>query len=194
MEPWAWAILLLLLGLGLVILEVFIPSSGVLGFLAFCSLVGAAIMGFTAGPGTGLAVLGTIILGLPVIIVAALHYWPHTPIGRRILLNTPGSEEVLPDNPRRKQLKKLIGRVGRAKTKMLPSGVITVDGRTVDAVSDGMAIEPGQKVRVIEVRGNRVLVRCVDEETPSEADVDPMARPIDSISGDPFQDFQAPPA
>ncbi len=191
MEPWAWTILLLLMGLGLVIMEVFIPSSGVLGFLALCSLVGAVIMGFTSGPGTGLAVLGIIILGLPVIVVTALHYWPHTPIGRRILLKVPGNQDVLPGSSRREQLKKLIGRVGRAKSKMLPSGVISVDGRTVDAVSDGMAIEPGQKIRVIEVRGNRVLVRCVDEETPSETDVDPLARPIDSISGDPFQE---PPA
>lgn len=191
MDPWAWAVLLLLLGLGLVVLEVFIPSSGVLGFLAFCSLAGAVIMGFTTGPATGLAVLGTIILGLPVIVVVALHYWPHTPIGRRILLRTPESDEVLPDSPKRQQLRLLIGRVGRAKTKMLPSGVIAIGGRTIDAVSDGMAIEPGEKVRVIEVRGNRVLVRSIDEEVPSDADIDPLARPIDSFSGDPFQE---PPA
>jgi membrane-bound serine protease (ClpP class) len=186
MDPLAWAVLLLLLGLGMVVLEVFIPSSGILGFLAFSALVGAVIMGFTAGPGSGLAVLGVIILGLPVVVVAALHYWPHTPIGRRILLRGPESDEVLPDSPKRQQLLAMIGRVGRAKSKMLPSGVITVGGRTVDAVSDGMPIEPGQKVRVVEVRGNRVLVRSIDEETPSETDIDPLARPIDSISGDPF--------
>lgn len=191
MDPWAWAVLLLLLGLGLVVLEVFIPSSGILGFLAFCSLAGAVIMGFTTGPATGLAVLGIVILGLPVIVVVALHYWPYTPIGRKILLRTPDSDEVLPDSPKRQQLRLLVGRVGRAKTKMLPSGVIAVGGRTVDAVSDGTAIEPGQKVRVIEVHGHRVLVRSIDDETPSDSDIDPLARPIDSISGDPFQE---PPA
>ncbi len=191
MEFWAWAVLLLLLGLGLVVLEVFIPSGGILGFLAFCSLAGSVILGFLAGPTTGLTVLGVTILGLPVIVIVALHYWPHTPIGRRILLSGPESEEVLPDSPKRRQLKALIGRVGRAKSKMLPSGVITVDGRTIDAVSDGTPIDPGQKVRIAEVQGNRVLVHCIDEQTPSESDVDPLARPIDSISGDPFQDTSA---
>ncbi|NUQ63373.1 MAG: NfeD family protein [Pirellulales bacterium] len=191
MDFWAWAVLLLLLGLGLVILEVFIPSGGILGFLAFCSLAASVVTGFLAGPGTGLAVLGVTILGLPVIVISALHYWPHTPIGRRILLDAPESDEVLPDSPKRQQLKALIGRVGHAKTKMLPSGVVAIHGRTVDALSDGPPIEAGQKVRVVDVRGNRVLVHCVDDETPSEADIDPLARPIDSISGDPFQDSSA---
>ncbi|NLX94799.1 MAG: hypothetical protein GXY83_01350 [Rhodopirellula sp.] len=191
MEFWTWAVLLLLLGLGMVVLEVFIPSGGILGFLAFCSLVGSVITGFMAGPVTGLAVLGTTIVGMPMIVILALQYWPHTPIGRRVLLTTPDSDDVLPDSPKRRHLKALIGRVGRAKSKMLPSGVITVDGRTIDAVSDGPPIEPGQKVRIAEVQGNRVLVHSIDEATPSQTDADPLARPIDSIGGDPFQDSSA---
>ena len=69
--------------------------------------------------------------------------------------------------------------------------LITVDGRTIDAVSDGPPIEPGQKVRIAEVQGNRVLVHSIDEATPSQTDADPLARPIDSIGGDPFQDSSA---
>jgi membrane-bound ClpP family serine protease len=192
MEHWAWAVLLLLLGLGIAVMEVFIPSGGVLGFLALAALVGSIVMAFMAGPVTGAIVVATVIVGLPVVIVVALHYWPETPIGRRILLTTPDSDDVLPDDPRTQKLKTMIGRLGKAKTKMLPSGVVVVDGRAIDALSDGMPIEPGEKVRVLEVRGYRVLVRSVEGETPSEADQDPLARPIDSISGDPFQ--EEPPA
>jgi len=192
MESWAWAVLLLLLGLGIAVTEVFIPSGGILGFLALSALIGSVIMAFMAGPGTGIAILATVIIGLPIVVVVALHYWPETPIGKRILLSTPDADDVLPDDPRRQKLRGLIGRVGRAKTRMLPSGVVIVDGHAIDAVSDGMPIEPGQKVRILEVRGNRVLVRGIDGESPSETDEDPLARPIDSISGDPFQ--EEPPA
>ena len=54
---------------------------------------------------------------------------------------------------------RLQGRVGVAKTKMLPSGAIIIDGTAYDAISDGMPIDPGEPVRVISVRANRVLVR-----------------------------------
>ena len=71
---------------------------------------------------------------------------------------------------------------------MLPGGAITIAGRTVDAVSEGMPIEAGQAVRVIEVRANRVVVRPLEEETPTESARDPLERPIDSVAPDPFEE------
>jgi len=191
MDPWVWAALLLLLGLALVAMEVFIPSGGILGFLAICSVVGAVVMAFNQGPGVGMTVLGMAIFGFPVVIILALKYWPHTAIGRRIFLLTPSSEDVLPNDARRETLRSLVGRVGKAKTKMLPSGAVVIDRRTIDAVSEGTPIEAGAKVRVTEVRGNRVVVRAIGDEPPSEADRDPLARPIDTVASDPFEDPRA---
>lgn len=189
---WVWAVLLLILGLSLAILEIFFPSAGVLGFLAAASILGAIILGFQDGPVTGLIILMVAVFGLPGVVVLAFKYWPKTAIGRRVLLSVPSREDVLPDNRRRRQLKDLIGRVGTAKSKMLPGGVVTVDGRALDAVSEGMPIDPGQPVRVIEVRGNRVVVRLVEEETPSASAEDPLERPIETVIPDPFE--EPPPA
>ena len=90
--------------------------------------------------------------------------------------------------PRRDHLKGLVGQVGHAKSKMLPSGMITIEGRTIDAMSEGMPIEPGEAVRVIEVRGTRVVVRPLSEESPSPTADDIMRRPIDSVASDPFEE------
>ena len=49
LAPWAWAILLLMVGFGLAVMEVFIPSGGILGFLAICSLIAAIAVGFMDG-------------------------------------------------------------------------------------------------------------------------------------------------
>ena len=76
-------------------------------------------------------------------------------------------------------LEGLVGRVGRAKSKMLPSGIIVVEKQSYDAVSEGMPIEAGQRVRVIEVRGNRLIVEAMGDEPLSQADEDPLARPFD---------------
>jgi membrane-bound ClpP family serine protease len=193
--PWAWAALLLVLGLGLAVLEVFIPSGGILGFLAVSAIIAAVVLGFTdPRPWVGFATLAAAVIGLPGAIVMALRWWPSTPLGRRMLLRVPRGQDVLPDSPRKRGLKDLINRVGHAKSQILPSGAVTIDGRTIDAVSEGMPIEAGQPVRVIEVRGNRVVVRPVDDEIPLETDPDPLARPIDTVGIDPFEEPPQPPA
>lgn len=188
MELWVWAILLLVLGLALVVLEVFFPSGGVLGFLAACAIIASVVVGFRHNAGTGFGILAVAVFGLPAVVAVALHYWPETAMGRKFLLMVPRSADVLPDSPKKRRLKTLIGQVGRAKSKMLPSGVITVGGQTIDAVSEGMAVDPGQMVRIIEVRGNRVVVRPVDEEMPLATDENPLARPVDSVADDPFDE------
>jgi membrane-bound serine protease (ClpP class) len=189
MAPWAWALLLLVVGLGLAVMEVFIPSGGILSFLAICSLVAAITLGFIDGrPWVGFSVLTMAVFGLPGAVILALHFWPKTPLGRRMLLRVPSDSEVLPDGPRQRKLKELVGRVGVAKSKMLPSGLVMVDGRKFDAISEGMPIDVGVRVRVLEVHGNRVVVRPVDEDSAAEEESDPFSRPIDSLGGDPFEE------
>jgi len=174
--------------MGLGILEIFFPSAGLLGFLAASSVLGAIYMGFKQGAAVGFGILMTAIVGGPMLVVLALKYWPKTAIGRRVLLMSPEREEVLPEDPHTAYMKALIGQVGQARCKMLPAGAITIDGRTIDAVSEGVPIAEGQLVRVIEFRGNRLVVRPIEDETPSEAAEDPLRRPIDSITGDPFDE------
>jgi membrane-bound ClpP family serine protease len=189
---WVWAVLLLALGLGLAMLEVFIPSGGILGFLAFSSILAGIILGFRdENPAVGFVILGVAIVGVPTVVVLAFKWLPKTAMGRRVLLMVPKGEDVLPDDPHMDHLRSLIGQVAQTKCKMLPAGAITIEGRTVDAVSEGMAIEAGQPVRVIKVQANRVVVRPLEDETPSESAKDPLRRPIDSVTPDPFDE---PPA
>ncbi|MBN1394569.1 MAG: hypothetical protein JW959_06070 [Pirellulales bacterium] len=183
---WTWAILLLVLGIGLALLEVFFPSAGILGFLAASSLIAAVVMGFMQGPLAGFLSLLGVVLALPTAIVLGFKYWPKTRMGKRVLLMAPSGNDVLPDDPEKERLKGLVGRTGRAKSKMLLSGVITIDGETVGAVSESMPIEIGQPILVVRVQGNRVVVRPVEAGPSNAPPVDPLLRTYD----DPFD---APP-
>jgi membrane-bound ClpP family serine protease len=147
----------------------------------------AIVMGFCQSVLVGSLVLAGALIGLPTVVVLGFKYWPKTAMGRRVLLMAPQSEDVLPDDAEKKMLKGFVGRLGRAKSKMLLSGVITIDGHTVDAVSESMPIEAGQAVRVVQVRGHVVVVRPADEEPSAEAPADPLQRAYD----DPFD---VPPA
>ena len=114
---------------------------------------------------------------------------------REAMLMSPKNEDVLPVDPQRERLKSFVGQTAYTKCKMMPGGAIIVDGRTVDAVSQGMSIEAGQPVRVIEVTAHRVVVRPLSDEEVSATATDPMRRPIDTVVPDPFEEppFEEPP-
>lgn len=159
-----WAILLLALGIGCLVLEMFIPSGGLLGVLAVLSIVAAIALAFMSGPVPGLVMTITVTLLIPIMLAAAVRYWPETPLGRVILLRRPkGADEVLPQTAGYRTINALVGKRGVAKSLMLPSGVVLVEGKTYDAVSNGLPIDSGQNVRVIGIDTQRLIVR-VDEE------------------------------
>lgn len=188
LDPLAWAALLMLIGLALAILEIFVPSGGVIGFLSILSVLSAIALAFYRGPWYGVSFLGVAVVALPAVLITALHWWPETTMGRRILLKVPTSEEVLPDFDDRRSLKNLLGRVGEARSLMLPSGAVVIDGRSYDALSEGIAIEKGQWVQVVEVRGTRIVVRPTDQPPTSPAPGDPLSQPIDTLGLDSLGD------
>jgi membrane-bound serine protease (ClpP class) len=189
MTPLGWAVVLLVVGLLLVLAELFVPSGGVLGFISTAALIAAVVEAYRHSPYAGLAFLAGTAIGTPILIALGLQIWPRTPLGRRILLEAPHGEDVLPDDDLRRRLKDLLGKVGIAKTLMLPGGPIEVGGRTYDAVSEGQPVQPGTAVKIIEVRGTRVVVRPTAELPPQvrKAD-DPLNRSIDEVGLDPFDD------
>ncbi|MBX3415074.1 MAG: hypothetical protein KF708_20490 [Pirellulales bacterium] len=186
MDYLAWASILLIVGLALVALEFFLPTGGVLGFLAVCTILAAITLAYMSGPLRGFLFLGVTVVLVPAVLAAAVKVWPETPMGRRLLLRPPSAEEVLPDDDDRRELRALVGKTGRAKSKMLLSGAAVIGGRTVDAVSESMPIEPGQLLRVVAVEGHRVVVRAIEETPSSEPFDDQLSRPIESLGIEPW--------
>jgi membrane-bound ClpP family serine protease len=185
-DPWLWAILLLMLGLVLLVMEIFFPSAGILAFLSAASFIAAIIFGFQQSAAVGISILVATPICIVTFLVLGFKYWPKTSFGKRMLLNTPPSGGNLPEDPEKEFLQNLIGRVGKTKCKMLPSGIISIDGRKIDAVSEGTPIEVNQDVRVIQVKGKRVVVRPLDEDAPSPDAANPLRRPIEELIEDPF--------
>lgn len=196
MSPVFWAAILLFVGLSLVMVEIFIPSGGVIGFLSFASIIAAIVMAFyQSGPTIGIVFLSVSCVAVPVVLATAFRLLPGTPMGKRLLPDIPSGEDMLPDREDRRRLRQLIGRVGRSKSKMLTSGAVMIDGQTIDAMSEGQPIEAEQPVRVVDVRGTMVVVRPVEENAADEVarrqgrqDDDILSRPIDSLGLDPFED------
>ncbi|PTK36810.1 serine protease [Staphylococcus hominis] len=53
----------------------------------------------------------------------------------------------------------LVGKIAYTTTDLRPAGIITLDDKRIDAVSDGTFILRNKKVKILEVEGSRVVVR-----------------------------------
>lgn len=161
MTPLAWVTVLVVMGLAAIVLEVFVPSGGVLGFLSLVALVSGVVLAFVEqGPGFGIAVLAVICVAVPIVLAVAFRVFPDTPLGRRVLPPPPAPRDVIPDADRRTALKSLVGRRGAATTDLVPWGMIEVDGVTHEAMSEVGPIAAAQQVDVVGVQGGAVIVRA----------------------------------
>ena len=186
------AFLLLAIGLFAVVLELFVPSAGILGIVAGILIVTSVVLGFMESVSYGVLLLTAAIVTIPGLLALMVKVWPYTPLGKRILLKDLKPEDVLPNYTENKEQKeRLEGQLGIAQTKMLPSGIVLVNGEKLDAVSEGFAVDEGDSIRVISVRGNHVYVEPYDGEVDAQdelppRDLDILSRPIEELGIDPL--------
>jgi membrane-bound ClpP family serine protease len=193
MESLVWPVTLLLVGIGLVCLEIFVPSAGLLGVLAAVAVVSSIVLAFMHSMTAGTLFLLGATIAVPVVVALAIKSWPHTPIGKMILIKRPEHEdEVLPDTEEYHRRDRLVGKRGVAKTELLPSGDVVIEGRVYDAVSNGVVISAGQAVLVIDVNTQRLVVRPLSEAEVSHqserTSPDILSTPIDALGIEPFDD------
>ncbi|WP_254507040.1 NfeD family protein [Anatilimnocola floriformis] len=170
MDYFTWALILLVFGLVCLVLEFFVPSSGMLGALCALSLIAAIVLGFMSGTTTGAAMLLGVLISVPAFLFAAIQLWPSTSLGKMILNEPPShADELLPETPSYRGLRDLVGKRGTAKSLMLPGGIVQIEGKNYDAISEGTPIEPGQRVLVVQISTQRLVVRGEDGDLEQPA-------------------------
>ena len=125
LDPISWSIILLLIGCGLVVLEVFIPSGGLISLLAGLALIASLAMAFRSNTTAGLTFLLVTLVAVPTAVGLAFKVWPMTPMGRAFLGSLPTASEVIPEDTRRD----LIGKIGVAKIENVACRISTCRGQ-----------------------------------------------------------------
>ena len=162
----ALAILLLGLGLAFIVAEVLFPSLGVLSFLAAASIIGSIATAFGISTGVGINFLVAVAVLVPAMILLGLKLFPKSPIGRHMVVGGLSHESSPVTDPRDLEV---LGKEGLTLSPLRPAGMARIDGRRVDVVSRGELIDPDTPVKVIDVRGNRVVVARLDNPSPTQA-------------------------
>lgn len=169
------AILLLVVGLFVLVLELFLPSGGMLFVIAMVAIVSSVVVGFFVSPYVGSTLLGIDIVLAIILPGIGIKIWQMTPMGRRMFLDAPGPVESTPahspviiSSEDGFQYAMLLDQIGRTETILRPAGTTDFDGRRIDTVSEGVMIERGEWVRVVAVEGRRVVVRRIDPPLADE--------------------------
>ena len=163
MSPLVWITGLLFVGLFVMVLEVFIPSGGLLGFISIAAIVAAVATAFVEqGIGSGFLVLAITAVAVPATLAIAFHLFPSTPLGRRIMPSPPDPQELVPDRKERERLKEFVGRQGRVATDLLPWGQVEISQEKIEAVSRAGPIVSGTVIEVVGTEGRAVVVRTIE--------------------------------
>jgi membrane-bound serine protease (ClpP class) len=160
-------VLLVTTGVILLLLEIFVIPGfgivGVLGALAVLAGLTSSLFGSGATFRTVVYALSRVAISGAVALAAALallRFLPHLPGGRKLVLSAAlpagGSVGHAPAPGGR------VGAHGTAVTSLRPAGIVELDGRRVDVVTEGDYIEAGREVEVVADAGSRVVVRGRD--------------------------------
>lgn len=176
-------VVLFLFGAGLIALEIFvIPGFGVFGITGGLAVVFSIILASQTFviPSTKEQLgqlsrtMGTLSGSIVAVVCLALfagNFIRRIPGLRNLILAPPNSDETGPqldpllagEGPVNltEQDPELLNKQGVAFSTLRPAGRAQIDGQLVDVIAEGEFIEPGVPVEVIEVAGNRVVVRAM---------------------------------
>jgi membrane-bound serine protease (ClpP class) len=168
------AVLLFVLGLLLIGLEIFVlPGFGVCGVSGILLVVGG--LGLVAyghwphsseewaGLGQKVGPYGLSLIGAFAAAFFLARYLPMIPYANRLMLK-PHDEIDEGEEPApsiRPELAGLLGAIGVAATPLRPAGKTQFGDEFIDVVAEGGYVMPGTRVQVIEIEGNRVVVKEV---------------------------------
>lgn len=158
-------ILLFLGGVALLLVEVFvIPGFGIAGISGIIMMVASLFLALINIDvyvdfeiiQTAVIQLGVAIFGSAVLIYLLYKYLPNTRVFKTfVLADATTVKEGYFSNP---DLHELVGSKGRTLTPLRPAGIVVIDNKRYDVVTQGSYIEKDKMVEVIDVVGVRIVV------------------------------------
>jgi len=160
-----WGLALLGISAVLLIVEVFVPSAGVIAAISGISALAGVIILWMHDTAWGLAgLLTTLVLG-PTMLYWAFKMMPYTPMGRALLGGRPDEEldaRELSERERLMSRRALVGLTGTALNDLRPVGDIEIDGEQFEALAELGWVEAGSPVVVTHADGLEIKVRAAD--------------------------------
>jgi membrane-bound serine protease (ClpP class) len=157
----------LLLPLGLqiaffivLLLEMILPSGGILAIMAVGLLVGSWFIIMGSGiAGAPLVFLVADVIMIPICIVIGIKLMRKSPLSNRTELDSAAGFQVSVG-----LAADLVGQVGQVVTTLRPSGKVQIGHQVLDALSTGDFIAAGSRIVVTSVTENKLMVEMAEPD------------------------------
>ncbi len=147
-------ILALIGGVGLLVVEIFMPGVGIPGISGMLLIITAIVLVWVDyGAVAGIWMC----LGAVVLMAVALTFSLKGAAGG-VFFRKWGLKELekkTPDN----DMESFVGKTGVSSTPLRPSGIGDFDGVRLNVVSEGSFIAKDAAIRIVNIEGNRIVVR-----------------------------------
>ncbi len=154
MKSYLLPILLQIMGLAVIVAEIFIPSLGLLTFIALGLFSYSLYLVFTTISSTvGMVFVGLDIILIPTLVVLGMKSLARSPLSLKQELSK--KDGVV---SQRQELEALLNMTGTSVTDLRPAGMAEINSQRVDVVTDGEYIDADTPIIVIHVTGNRIVV------------------------------------
>ncbi len=150
-------LLMTVIGLALIVAEVIFVSMGVLGIMAGGTLLTAVFVAFQVSIEFGIAITLFEAIASPLVLMYSFKILPKTPFGKSLILSGPPTDGAAAAGDG--SLGSLVGKLGVTTSSLRPSGYARVNNQKVDVVTRGEMVDKDRPVVVIDVSGNRVVVK-----------------------------------
>ena len=146
----------------LIIVEVFVPSGGLLSVCALLCLVGGLVIFFNHSVAVGWIGVVVAVVMIPVLLVTAYRVFPRTRFGRSVTLTPPQRQrgDAIADSL---EVSNLNGAMGKVLTPLRPVGTCDFSGRRVECVAESGYVDKGKTVKVVGLQGAQPTVRVIEE-------------------------------
>ena len=167
-ELWAnvsiFSIILFVIGVGLIIVEMFEPGFGFFGAFGIIALIACIfVTSETVAQGLALTTIFFVILLILLTIFLILVSKGRLP-GKLVLKESETLDQGFSGT---EDMAYLMGKSGIVLTTCRPVGNVDFDGVKLEVVTQGEFLDKGAKVEVVEIEGNRVVVK-LSNKTESE--------------------------
>jgi membrane-bound ClpP family serine protease len=151
------SIILFLVGIGLIVVEMFDPGFGFFGAFGVIALI-ICIFVTAETVMQGMILTAIFFVILVILFAIFLTLISKGRISKRLVLSESTSGEQGFSGT--EDMQYLMGKTGVVMSVCRPAGNVDFDGVKLDVVSRGEFIEKGATVEVVEIEGNRIVVKA----------------------------------
>ena len=153
---------LFIIGLIAIIVELFVPAGGIIGFIGIGLIISSVVSAYSKfGSIIGTVFLMSGVILLPIFFGVAFKIFPHTFFGKIFILRDSQKKEEGFSSHEEEKFKVILNKEGISITQLRPIGLAIVDDKKYNVTTTGEFIDKDEKIRVIKVEGNKIVVRKV---------------------------------